>query len=177
MTEVEAAEKSILDHVRPLPAEAVPLADCLGRALAEDVRAERAQPPFDRVTMDGIAIAYRDWAAGLRSFGVAGTQAAGRPPLALGGQGRCVEVMTGAMLPLGADTVIPVERVERRGDAAAVSPTATVAERQFVHARGSDRPADAVVLGAGARIGPSGRGPRHRARGGVAARRRRVDGR
>jgi molybdopterin molybdotransferase len=45
--------------------------------LAEDVVAERDQPPFDRVTMDGIAIAYRDFAAGVRAFEVVGTQAAG----------------------------------------------------------------------------------------------------
>jgi molybdopterin molybdotransferase len=154
MIDVAAAEKLILDRVKALPAEAVTLADCLGRALAEDVRSERDQPPFDRVTMDGIAVAYRDWAAGLRSFEVDGTQAAGGEPLALSGTGRCVEVMTGAMLPLGADTVIPIERLERRGGEAVVAASAPVAARQFVHDRGSDRSADAVVLAAGVRIGP-----------------------
>src|SRR5690606_6690805 len=102
--------------------------------LAETVVAERDQPPFDRVTMDGIAVAYRDWSAGQRSFRVTGTQGAGKPPLDLGGSGRCVEIMTGAMLPVGADTVIPVERVTRSGDEAAVSADANVRERQFVHA-------------------------------------------
>jgi molybdopterin molybdotransferase len=105
--------------------------------------------------MDGIAVAYRDWAAGLRSFEVEGTQAAGGAPLALAGTGRCVEVMTGAMLPAGADTVIPVERIERRGGTAVVAASAPVTARQFVHKRGSDRIADAIVLAAGARVGPA----------------------
>ncbi len=68
-----------------------PLADCVERVLAEDVAADRDQPPFDRVTMDGIAIAGRDWESGVRAFEIAGTQAAGAPPLALGGPARCVE--------------------------------------------------------------------------------------
>jgi molybdopterin molybdotransferase len=155
MIEVTAAERLIRENVRAMPAEPLPLAECLGRTLAEDVRAEREQPPFDRVTMDGIAVAYRDWADGRRTFEVAGTQAAGAPPLTLGGLNRCVEVMTGAMLPRGTDTVIPVERIERRGREAVVAASASVADRQFVHARGSDRAADSIVLAAGCRIGPA----------------------
>ena len=53
------------------PARHEPLAACAGRVLAEDIHAERDQPPFDRVTMDGVAIAFRDLAAGVRSFEVA----------------------------------------------------------------------------------------------------------
>ncbi|HVS25163.1 MAG TPA: molybdopterin molybdotransferase MoeA [Gammaproteobacteria bacterium] len=154
MTEVAEAEVLILAHVPRLPSRREPLADCVDRVLAEDVTAERDQPPFDRVTMDGIAIAGRDWEAGIRTFEIVGTQAAGAPPLALDAPARCVEVMTGAMLPRGADTVIPVERVARDGRKAAVDARAVVAVRQYVHPRGSDRRAGAVVLAAGARIGP-----------------------
>jgi molybdopterin molybdotransferase len=122
--------------------------------LAEDVAADRDQPPFDRVTMDGIAIAGRDWESGTRKFEIDDTQAAGAPALALGGPARCVEVMTGAMLPRGADTVIPVERITRNGRTAAVDPRATVTSRQYVHPRGSDRRAGELLLEAGTRIGP-----------------------
>ena len=154
MTEVAEAEALILERVPRLGSRREPLADCVDRVLAEDVTAERDQPPFDRVTMDGIAIAGRDWAAGIRAFEIVGTQAAGAPPLALGAPARCAEVMTGAMLPRGADTVIPVERLTREGRMATVDARASVTARQYVHPRGSDQRAGAVVLAAGTRIGP-----------------------
>ena len=103
--------------------------------------------------MDGIAIAYRDWQAGIRAFDVVGTQAAGAPPLATTKPAQCVEVMTGAMLPYGTDTVIAVERVERSDGRATVAASATVTSRQFVHHRAGDRAAGSVVLPAGTRIG------------------------
>jgi molybdopterin molybdotransferase len=154
MTEPADAERLILERLPRFPATREPLADCVERVLAEDVTADRDQPPFDRVTMDGIAIAGDDWQAGVRAFEIAGTQAAGAPPLALGGAARCVEVMTGAMLPRGADTVIPVERITRNGANASVDPRATVTPRQYVHPRGSDRRAGDLLLAAGTRIGP-----------------------
>ncbi|RPI58029.1 MAG: molybdopterin molybdenumtransferase MoeA, partial [Lysobacterales bacterium] len=153
MTQVTEAEALILAHMPRFPARHEPLPACIGRVLAEDVQAERDQPPFDRVTMDGIAVAYRDLAAGTRSFEVVGTQAAGAEPLAVAA-GQCVEVMTGTPLPHGADTVVPVERVQRNGAVAAIAADATVTAKQFVHRRGSDRPQGSLVLRAGARLGP-----------------------
>jgi molybdopterin molybdotransferase len=154
MIEVAEAEALILTNMPRPPARREALASCVGRVLAEDVPAERDQPPFDRVTMDGIAIAFRDFAAGLREFEVLGTQAAGAAPLALARPGQCVEVMTGAILPRGADTVIAVERVTRSGAHARLDARSSVADKQFVHPRGSDRKAGDVVLRAGSRIGP-----------------------
>ena len=154
MIEVAEAESLILSHSPKLPASREALADCVGRVLAEDVVAERDQPPFDRVTMDGIAVAYRDVAAGAHTFEVVGTQAAGAAPLVLARSAQCVEVMTGAIMPLGADTVIPVERITRIADRAEVEARAVVTDKQFVHPRGSDRKSGDVVLAAGIRIGP-----------------------
>jgi molybdopterin molybdotransferase len=154
MTEVAEAERLIFEHLPRLGASRERLSDSVDRILAEDITADRDQPPFDRVTMDGIAIAGRDWESGVRAFQIAGTQAAGAPPLALGGPARCVEVMTGAMLPSGADTVIPVERITREGGTATVDPRATVTPHQYVHPRGSDRRAGGLLLPAGTRIGP-----------------------
>lgn len=153
MTEVAEAEALILAHMPKFATRHEPLGACAGRVLAEDVRAERDQPPFDRTTMDGIAIAFRDWAAGRHSFEVVGTQAAGAEPLAVAAPGQCVEIMTGAALPPGVDTVVPVERVRRDGTAAIVSSDVTVKAEQFVHRRGSDRAAGSVVLRAGMRLG------------------------
>jgi molybdopterin molybdotransferase len=153
MTQVTEAEALILAHMPRFPGRHEPLPACVGRVLAEDVQAERDQPPFNRVTMDGIAFAYRDLAAGTRSFEVVGTQAAGAEPLAVAA-GQCVEVMTGTPLPHGADTVVPVERLQRNGAVAAIATDVTVTAKQFVHRRGSDRPQGSLVLRAGARLGP-----------------------
>jgi molybdopterin molybdotransferase len=152
MTEVAAAVALILAQMPRFASRQEALSACAGRILAEDVQAERDQPPFDRVTMDGIAIAFRDLAAGVRSFAVLGTQAAGAEPLAVAESAQCVEVMTGAALPGGTDTVVPVERVRRDGRAAVIAADADVKAEQFVHRRGSDRSAGSTVLRAGARL-------------------------
>jgi len=154
MTEVAAAERSIIAHMPKFPARHEPLAACVGRVLAEDVDAERDQPPFDRVTMDGIAIPYRDFAAGTRSFECVGTQAAGAAPLATAAPAQCVEVMTGTALPHGTDTVVPVERVQRQGADATIAADAAVGAGQFVHKRGSDHVAGTRVLRAGTLLRP-----------------------
>src|SRR3970282_695393 len=115
MTEVAEAESLILERMPAWPPRAVAIGDSISRVLAETVRAERDQPPFDRVTMDGIAIAHADWGAGRRPLRGPGTQAAGTAALELGKRGDCIRVMTGAPCPDGADTVIPVGRLDVSG--------------------------------------------------------------
>jgi len=154
VTEVAEAELLILAHMPRFAAREEPLAACVDRVLAEDVAAERDQPPFDRVTMDGIAVMFREWQQGRRTFTVVGTQPAGAPPLLVSAPDQCVEVMTGTVLPIGTDTVIPVERITRTGAAAGIAADATVKANQFVHRRASDRTAGSLVLRAGTRLGP-----------------------
>ena len=139
MTEVAQAESLILEHVSKLGTRTIPLGDAVGAVLREDVCAERDYPPFDRVTMDGIAIAYRDWQAKKTIYQVVGTQAAGSPPIKITKPCQCVEIMTGAVLPVGTDTVVPIERVRRRNSEAQISADTPVSARQFIHPRGSDR--------------------------------------
>ncbi len=96
--------------------------------------------------MDGIAIAYRDWAAGVRSFPVAGMVKAGDAP----GQGipeaTCLEVMTGAACPQACDTIIPYEDILLTDGVAEVKPDLTVRPAQNVHPRGMDnRPGQVLV--------------------------------
>ena len=100
-----AAEKLIGSHLACLPIESLPLAQCGGAVLRENVYAERDQPPFDRVMMDGIALASAATAAGRRRFQVQGTQGAGDPPMTLTSHEHCIEVMTGAVLPVGCNVV------------------------------------------------------------------------
>jgi molybdopterin molybdotransferase len=143
------AEAAISASLRPLAAEPCPLGEAAGRVLREDIAAERDQPPFDRVAMDGIAIALDAYAAGRRSFRIAGTVAAGKPPAALPGGDACLEVMTGAMLPPGADTVIPVESLEVGDGRATLRDEAPLARFANVHRRGTDALAGSRALAAG----------------------------
>ncbi len=153
MTEVSEAQALILARMPQASTVREPLVRGVGRVLAEDIATERDHPPFDRVTMDGIALAYADYAGGLRRFTVAGTQAAGTPPLVRQQPGHCIEIMTGAVLPGGCDTVVPVERLERHGADIEIQASATVSPGQFIHRQGSDRRAGSVVLRRGSVIG------------------------
>ena len=106
------AEEAINSRLTCLPIESLPLAQCVGGTLRENIYAERDQPPFDRVTMDGIAVDSESLRRGLRRFRIQATQSAGRPALKLRPAEDAIEVMTGAVLPLASDCVIPVEQYE-----------------------------------------------------------------
>src|ERR1700755_195660 len=95
-----------------VPIESLPLTQGVGGTLRENVYAERDQPPFDRVTMDGIAVDSEAVRRGRKSFLIQAVQGAGSPPLRLKNEESAIEVMTGAMLPMGSDCVIPFEQVQ-----------------------------------------------------------------
>lgn len=138
--------------VAPLATEEVGLRAAAGRVLATDACTDLDQPPFDRVAMDGIAIRTAAWQAGLREFRIAHTQGAGSPPRPLERDADCIEIMTGASLPPGADAVVPVERLHVEGAIARVDADATVLAGANVHRRGSDRVAGDRVVQAGLRL-------------------------
>ncbi|MGE0580738.1 MAG: molybdopterin molybdotransferase MoeA [Steroidobacteraceae bacterium] len=143
------ADRLIGAHLRPLAVESLPLAQCAGAVLREDIFAERDQPPFDRVAMDGIALQSQAVREGLRRFQVQGIQGAGDAPATLVDRAHCIEIMTGAMLAQGCDAVVPVERITRRGDAAMLDDALAVEPWQNVHRRGSDAREGARLLAAG----------------------------
>ena len=148
----QEAERIMLAHVSPLPSEDCALGLARGRVLRTDLRADRDLPPFDRVTMDGFALRSSAVGAGGRRFRVEGVQAAGMRAQALSAaEDACVEVMTGAVLPIGADCVIPVEETTRDGACMVISGTAPKAGNA-IHRRGSDHAAGTVIVGAGVRI-------------------------
>lgn len=142
MMTVSEADQILREKIKPFNPITCPIGDAQGRALHEDVVADRDQPPFHRVTMDGIAIDFAAWEAGQRQFKIQGTQAAGQPPLALArSEDGCIEIMTGAMLPDGCNCVIPYEDVTIDGDTAIISadtPGQAVQRMQNIHERGSD---------------------------------------
>ena len=106
---VEDAQTAICAQLSPLPAESVPLLDAVGRVLAADVRATLDQPPFTNAAMDGYAIRAADARQLPVTLPVDGVTGAGDgtiPPLR---PGHARRIMTGAPVPDGADSVIPVE--------------------------------------------------------------------
>lgn len=145
----DEAERVIRAQLRALAVESLPLLQCAGAVLREDICAERDQPPFDRVAMDGIALASRAVREGRRHFQVQGMQAAGDAPGVLTDTAHCIEIMTGAMLPQGCDAVVPVERITARGNEASLEDGLDVAAWQNVHRRASDARAGARLLAAG----------------------------
>src|SRR5271154_4865248 len=105
------AEEAIYSRLTCLPIESLPLTQCVGGTLRENIYAERDQPPFDRVAMDGMAVDSEALRRGLKRFRIQAIQAAGKPPIRLCGD-HAIEVMTGAILPVGSDCVIPVEQLD-----------------------------------------------------------------
>lgn len=148
MISVEEATRIILEHAIDIPSTIVPLEEAIGRILREDLIADRDLPPYDRVTMDGIAIRYDAFAGGRRSFNIEAVGAAGSPQTTLSDQNHCVEIMTGAMLPENADTVIRYEDVEI-AEGQATLKTEAVQRGQNIHRRGIDRKRGVVVVPSG----------------------------
>jgi molybdopterin molybdotransferase len=143
------AEEAIYSRLTCLPIESLPLTQCVGGTLRENVYAERDQPPFDRVTMDGIAVDSEALRRGLKRFKVQGIQAAGAPAMKLASVEEAIEVMTGAILPVGSDCVIPVEQLEVSEGYAALRSSAVHPPFHNIHRRGSDTRQGHLLLEAG----------------------------
>lgn len=133
--------------------EVVPLAQCLGRILRQDILAERDNPPFDRVCMDGVAVASSAVAGGTRRFRVQATLAAGAVPLPLEASDYAIEVMTGAVLPPGTDCIIPLEEYTLDQGSLNLRPEAGAKPWRNVQRRGEDSSPGVAMLTAGTRLG------------------------
>ena len=147
------ARAAIFDAMPEFPAETVPSNRAVGAILRQTVVAERDQPPFDRVMMDGIAIRHAEFAGGQRAFPVQAIQAAGDASLTLEA-GHCIEIMTGAALPRHADCIVPVERISLVDGVATLEDGYDAQARQFIHARASDHASGAALLTPRKRILP-----------------------
>ncbi|MEO1204512.1 MAG: molybdopterin molybdenumtransferase MoeA, partial [Pseudomonadota bacterium] len=130
MISIEEAAQLILDAIEPSEVQRVPLAETAGRVLRQAVVAERDQPPFDRVMMDGVALRFDEFDSGSRSFKVQSTQHAGDPRQSLEA-GHAIEIMTGAALPEHADLIVPVERITVNEHGAHVEANYEARRRQF----------------------------------------------
>lgn len=154
MTTVEQAEEIILSNKINIAVEQVTIVEALGRILAEDLKADRDFPPFDRVSMDGIAVKYAQIEKDQTSFPIAQTAAAGKPQVTLDNPEHCIEVMTGAMLPIGTDTVIRYEDINIKDRVATIDILPNKSGLN-IHKKGIDRKQDELIVAKGRKISPA----------------------
>lgn len=154
MITVEQAEELILNNTGDYGAEIILFEESLGRVLAETIKADRDLPPFNRVSMDGIALNYADFEQGIKTFDIKATQAAGDNPININATAECIEIMTGAALPESVDTVIRYEDVEIK-DGKAVLLIDEIKKGQNIHIKGADRKQGDVLLTPGSVITPA----------------------
>src|SRR5262249_14674725 len=154
MLTFQQARQTVIDQVsaaRSSPAtDKVAINDALGRILAAELRADRAYPPFDRSTRDGYAVRASDAASGfvLRCIGeikAGDTVTQSLQP------GACIQIMTGAAVPSGADAVVMIEHTHRDGDTIGFDRDARTG--QNIVQKGSEAAANQLLLSPGARLG------------------------
>jgi molybdopterin molybdotransferase len=152
MISVGDALSVVLENCPTAEIEQISLDTARGRTLAEPIRAERDFPPFDRVTMDGIAINFSSFKSGQREFKIAGVAPAGGALMTLADLSDCLEVMTGAMLPTNCDTVIRYEDLAIEEGKARIT-IEHIRLQQNVHFQGSDRKRESLLMDSGKIIG------------------------
>lgn len=152
---VEKAEEIIQAQRTDYGEETVSLESALGRVLAADILADRDLPPFNRPTVDGIAIHYEEYDGGLPAFNIRATQAAGVAPIAIKSQDECIEIMTGAALDDSVDTVIRYEDILITDGVATIQQGVEIKPGQNIHLRGKDKKKGDTIAGAYQVITPS----------------------
>jgi len=152
MISVSEAIQIVRDQTRTLVAERVELANALGRYLAQDIIADSDLPPFDRSQMDGYAVRAADTATVPAKLKIAGESAAGRGWHNELKQHEAVRIMTGAPVPVGADSVQQVELTRELDGGSEVEVLEPVTLGRSIVKRGSEIKAGQTVLRAGERI-------------------------
>lgn len=142
---VAEADEIIFQNTGNFGVEEVSLTNATGRILAVDIIADRDLPPYDRVTMDGIAISYLEYERGTRRFYVKATMAAGAEPITVDTTNQCIEIMTGCVLPLGLDTVVRYEDITIDGNTATIN-NENIKQRANIHYRGTDKKIQETIV-------------------------------
>lgn len=153
MISIHEALDRVLDAVRPLGAEQVPILDALGRAAAAEIVSPEQVPSFVNSAMDGFAVAAADLEAGRRDFLVTVDIPAGSYVEKPVRPGEAARIMTGAPLPPGTDTVVQVEHTVAEGDRFTVETVPAAGAN--VRRAGEDVSAGDVLFARGAHLGPA----------------------
>lgn len=157
MDPVEVHLADVLAAVQPLAAEPMALADAEDTVLAEDATAASPLPPFDNSAMDGYAVHASDIAAASEAapavVPVTGEIPAGDTRMLTVAAGTCMRIMTGALMPEGADAVVPVEWTDGGREQASIRQPAP--KGHAIRRRGDDVRQGDVLLPTGTRLGPA----------------------
>jgi molybdopterin molybdotransferase len=154
MLTYELARNKVVEQVGkekgPRATSLVSVWDALGLVLAQEVQTDREYPPFDRSTRDGYAVRSKEATPGaqLKSVGEIKAGDTVREALAVG---TCLQIMTGAAVPAGADAVVMIEHTSREGDVVRFERAAQTG--QNVVPRGSEAAAARTILAPGMRLG------------------------
>jgi molybdopterin molybdotransferase len=155
---VDSYLSEVLAAIRPLPPRELGLDEAYGGVLTEDVTAGWPLPPFDNSGMDGYAVVAADTAAATLerpvTLPVRGEVAAGDTGRYEVTPGTCIKIMTGALLPAGADAVVPVEWTDDGAAGGQVSIGQPAEPGHAVRRAGGDAAAGDILLTAGTRLGP-----------------------
>src|SRR5579863_4219214 len=154
MLSYQQARETVICRIRAIPRavanETVPLREALHRILAQEIISDRDYPPFDRSIRDGYAVRAADTNPGAQLKCI-GELKAGDPPTIAVVQGTCIQIMTGAPLPNGADAVIMVEHTSRNADT--IKLDRAIKPGQHIVRLGSEQAARKTVLSTGIRLG------------------------
>ena len=152
----EEARAIVLDHIAILGPERVALLNAAGRVLAQDVLARRDNPPYDNSAMDGYAVRHADVAQASADAPVALAVVedipAGTVPQKEIGPGQTSRIMTGAPVPQGADTIVPVE--DTRGEGNQIEILAVEDPGEHIRTAGEDMRCGEPIIKAGTECGP-----------------------
>ena len=141
----------VLSAVTPLAAESIPIDECLGRVSAGDVRAEAPVPGFDNSAMDGFAVRSADLGGDAVRLRIVGESRAGHPAPVEPQAGEVVRISTGAVVPPGADAVVPLEEALEQGESVLIE--VGVDPGKHVRRAGEDLAAGAVAVAGGSLLG------------------------
>jgi molybdopterin molybdotransferase len=154
MLSYDQARNKVIEEVgkkkRPRATTVVSVWDALGLVLAQEVKTDREYPPFDRSTRDGYAVRSREAAPGAKLKCVGEIKAGDTVTESLAA-GTCLQIMTGAAVPAGADAVVMIEYTSREGDIVRFERTAQPS--QNIVPRGSEASAAQTILLPGMRLG------------------------
>ena len=157
MLSFQDARRIVIENTKqnhhPSAPEEVELNSALGRILVENIVADRDYPPFDRAARDGFAVRSVDCRNAGATLRVAGEIRAGISPAASLGGGECVQIMTGAAVPSGADAVVMIEHTRPDAENGHVVIERAVQPGMNFVPRGTEARAGDMLLCSGARLG------------------------
>jgi molybdopterin molybdotransferase len=157
MITVEEALDKVLSHIQPLGSERVSILEALGRVCAEDILANRDIPSFDNAGMDGYAVRSEDIqnasAEHPVQLEVIEDLPAGFIPRKRVERGNGTRIMTGALIPEGADAVVPVEESKKEGNFVSIFMSSLPGE--YIRKAGEDVKKGECIISAGDLINPA----------------------